>query len=77
MESRTFLGGFLVQERDRVAEAGDPWPAGDFPKVVTQRTPTVEEWTALRFAWRVCAHVKSNTIVFTGPIERSRSAPAR
>ena len=34
---------------------------------MTQRTPTVEEWTALRFAWRVCAHVKSNTIVFTGP----------
>jgi phosphoribosylaminoimidazolecarboxamide formyltransferase/IMP cyclohydrolase len=67
MESRTFLGGFLVQERDRVAEAADPWPAGDFPKVVTQRTPTVGEWTALRFAWRVCAHVKSNTIVFTGP----------
>jgi phosphoribosylaminoimidazolecarboxamide formyltransferase/IMP cyclohydrolase len=35
-------------------------------KVVTKRHPTEEEWTALRFAWRVCAHVKSNTIVFTG-----------
>ena len=23
-----------------------------------------EEWQALRFAWRVCAHVKSNTILF-------------
>jgi phosphoribosylaminoimidazolecarboxamide formyltransferase/IMP cyclohydrolase len=34
--------------------------------VVTKRQPTDEEWTALRFAWRVCAHVKSNTIVFTG-----------
>jgi len=67
MESRTFLGGLLSQERDRVAEAAEPWPAGDFPKVVTRRTPTAEEWTALRFAWRVCAHVKSNTIVFTGP----------
>jgi phosphoribosylaminoimidazolecarboxamide formyltransferase/IMP cyclohydrolase len=32
---------------------------------VTKREPTPEEWTALRFAWRVCAHVKSNTIVFT------------
>jgi phosphoribosylaminoimidazolecarboxamide formyltransferase/IMP cyclohydrolase len=32
---------------------------------VTKRQPTPEEWTALRFAWRVCAHVKSNTIVFT------------
>ena len=36
------------------------------PKVVTKRQPTAEEWTALRFAWRVCAHVKSNAIVFTG-----------
>ncbi|HMC76002.1 MAG TPA: bifunctional phosphoribosylaminoimidazolecarboxamide formyltransferase/IMP cyclohydrolase [Vicinamibacterales bacterium] len=35
-------------------------------RVVTKRQPTAEEWTALRFAWRVCAHVKSNTIVFTG-----------
>jgi phosphoribosylaminoimidazolecarboxamide formyltransferase/IMP cyclohydrolase len=35
------------------------------PKVVTKRQPTPEEWTALRFAWRVCAHVKSNTILFT------------
>ena len=35
-------------------------------RVVTKRQPTPEEWTALRFAWRVCAHVKSNTIVFTG-----------
>jgi phosphoribosylaminoimidazolecarboxamide formyltransferase/IMP cyclohydrolase len=32
---------------------------------VTKRAPTLQEWTALRFAWRVCAHVKSNTIVFT------------
>jgi phosphoribosylaminoimidazolecarboxamide formyltransferase / IMP cyclohydrolase len=35
-------------------------------RVVTKRQPTPEEWTALRFAWRVCAHAKSNTIVFTG-----------
>ena len=33
-------------------------------KVVTKRQPTAEEWQALRFAWRVCAHVKSNTILF-------------
>ena len=34
-------------------------------RVVTKRQPTTEEWTALRFAWRVCAHVKSNTVIFT------------
>jgi phosphoribosylaminoimidazolecarboxamide formyltransferase/IMP cyclohydrolase len=65
MEGRAFLGGFLVQDRDRVTEAAEPWPAGDFPKVVTKRPPTSDEWTALRFAWRVCAHVKSNAVIFT------------
>ena len=65
-ESRSFLGGVLLQESDRVTEAAEPWPAGDFPKVVTKRQPTAEEWIALRFAWRVCAHVKSNTVIFTG-----------
>jgi phosphoribosylaminoimidazolecarboxamide formyltransferase/IMP cyclohydrolase len=69
-EMRSFLGGLLLQEPDRVNEAMEPWPQskpeGVFPRVVTRRQPTPEEWTALRFAWRVCAHVKSNTIVFTG-----------
>jgi len=32
---------------------------------VTRRQPTDEEWRALRFAWRICAHVKSNTVIFT------------
>ena len=34
---------------------------------VTTRQPTAEEWQALRFAWRVCAHVKSNTVLFAEP----------
>ena len=34
-------------------------------RVVTKREPTADEWIALRFAWRVCAHVKSNTVLFT------------
>ena len=63
-EMRSILGGVLIQDRDTVAEAQAPWPAGEM-KVVTTRHPSAEEWTALRFAWRVCAHVKSNTIVFT------------
>ena len=64
-EVRGFLGGILMQDPDRVAEARDPWPQGDFPTVVTRRAPTPEEWTGLRFAWRVCAHVKSNTVLFS------------
>jgi phosphoribosylaminoimidazolecarboxamide formyltransferase/IMP cyclohydrolase len=34
-------------------------------RVVTARQPSAAEWEALRFAWRVCAHVKSNTVIFT------------
>src|SRR6185437_5760378 len=51
-------GGFLVQDADRnhLTEAE--------LKVVTKRTPTAEEMRALRFAWSVCKHVKSNAIVY-------------
>jgi phosphoribosylaminoimidazolecarboxamide formyltransferase/IMP cyclohydrolase len=62
---RSILGGALVQTRDRVTEAADPWPSNDL-KVVTKRQPSAAEWQALRFAWRICAHVKSNTVIFTG-----------
>ena len=68
MELRSILGGMLVQHRDRVVEAARPWSATSLPeglKVVTKRQPTAEEWEALRFAWRICAHVKSNTVIFT------------
>jgi phosphoribosylaminoimidazolecarboxamide formyltransferase/IMP cyclohydrolase len=41
------------------------WPANGGPRVVTRRAPSPAEWEALRFAWRVCAHVKSNAVIFT------------
>ena len=72
IELRSVFGGVLAQEGDRVSEASCAWPpespdrAGDSGlRVVTTRQPTAEEWVALRFAWRVCAHVKSNTVIFT------------
>jgi len=64
-DARTILGAWLVQTRDRVTEAATAWPGADGPRVVTRRAPTREEWAALRFAWRVAAHVKSNAVVFT------------
>ena len=67
-ELRSTLAGVLVQERDRVVEAAEPWTVDRLPdglRVVTKRQPAAEEWAALRFAWRVCAHVKSNTVIFT------------
>lgn len=62
---RSILGAWLVQDHDRVIEGALPWPTADGPRVVTRRAPTPEEWAALRFAWRVCGHVKSNTVIFT------------
>jgi phosphoribosylaminoimidazolecarboxamide formyltransferase/IMP cyclohydrolase len=67
-EFRSILGAMLVQQRDRVTEARHPWSAASLPghvRVVTKRQPSAGEWEALRFAWRVCAHVKSNAVVFT------------
>jgi phosphoribosylaminoimidazolecarboxamide formyltransferase/IMP cyclohydrolase len=67
-EFRSILGALLSQERDRVVEASRPWSPNELPeglRVVTRRAPTAEEWEALRFAWRICAHVKSNTVIFT------------
>ena len=61
--SRIEPPGWITQAAPASTTASSPeWEI----KVVTKRQPSAEEWTALRFAWRVCAHVKSNTIVFTG-----------
>ncbi len=61
---RSLVGAVVEQSRDRVTEAADSWPDGRL-KVVTKRQPSAEEWQALRFAWRICAHVKSNAVIFT------------
>jgi phosphoribosylaminoimidazolecarboxamide formyltransferase/IMP cyclohydrolase len=63
IELRSIVGGMLVQTRDVVREAHRTWPV-DGLKVVSRRQPTDSEWQALRFAWRICAHVKSNTVMF-------------
>jgi phosphoribosylaminoimidazolecarboxamide formyltransferase/IMP cyclohydrolase len=56
---RSVLGGLLVQEADLT----DLDPAA--LKVVSRRAPTEAEMHALRFAWRVAKHAKSNAIVLT------------
>ena len=50
-----------------MVEARAPWPTEGL-RVVTKRQPTADEWQALRFAWRVMAHVKSNTVIFTDAV---------
>ncbi|VAW02285.1 IMP cyclohydrolase / Phosphoribosylaminoimidazolecarboxamide formyltransferase [hydrothermal vent metagenome] len=61
LDMRRVEGGMLVQYRDSLATAG-----GDVPaewRVVSERTPTDEDMAALRFAWTVAGHTKSNAIV--------------
>jgi phosphoribosylaminoimidazolecarboxamide formyltransferase/IMP cyclohydrolase len=57
---RKIQGGVLVQEKDTGM-------VEDFEslQVVTKRKPTDDELSAIKFAWRVCKHVKSNAIVYT------------
>ena len=57
---RSVLGGLLVQDSDLT----DLDPAA--LKSVSKRPPTDAEMRALRFAWRVAKHAKSNAIVLTG-----------
>jgi phosphoribosylaminoimidazolecarboxamide formyltransferase / IMP cyclohydrolase len=67
LEVRSILGAMLAQARDVVIEAREEWNESTAGLTVpTRRRPTAGEWQALRFAWRVCAHVKSNTVIFTG-----------
>jgi phosphoribosylaminoimidazolecarboxamide formyltransferase/IMP cyclohydrolase len=57
LELRSVPGGLLAQEADLVGL--DPVAV----HVVSRRQPTAVEWRALRFAWKVAKHVKSNAIV--------------
>lgn len=54
---RSLAGGLLVQDRDRLVGADEPW------RVVTRRAPSPMEERDLRFAWTVVKHVRSNAIV--------------
>jgi phosphoribosylaminoimidazolecarboxamide formyltransferase/IMP cyclohydrolase len=57
---RSVPGGVLLQDRDQIAPGEMDW------KVVTPRRPDAAEEKALRLAWRVARHVKSNAIVLAG-----------
>ncbi len=57
-EVRRISGGMLVQESDH-----ELFDEENF-KIVSERKPTGAELRALRFAWAICKHVKSNAIVY-------------
>lgn len=56
---RSLRGAALVTTMDE--DPGAEW------RTVTQRAPTEEEGKALRLAWALVAHVKSNAIVLASP----------
>ncbi len=58
IELRKVVGGVLAQTPDNLEEDPSRW------RVVTRRAPTAQEMEALKFAWIVCKHVKSNAVVF-------------
>ena len=55
LDMRRVDGGLLIQERDR--HGAVEW------RTVSGRAPGEDELQALRFAWTVCAHTKSNAVV--------------
>ncbi|HEX9683352.1 MAG TPA: bifunctional phosphoribosylaminoimidazolecarboxamide formyltransferase/IMP cyclohydrolase [Acidimicrobiales bacterium] len=57
LDLRQIPGGWLVQDAHRFAATPASW------EVVTERQPTDAELNDAAFAWRVCGHVKSNSIV--------------
>ena len=57
LKALTISGGMLVQTMDDIREDPKDW------KVVTERTPTEQEYKDLEFAWNCLRHIKSNTIV--------------
>ena len=58
LQLKRILGGMLVQQPD-LGEIQD-----SELRTVTKRVPSPDEMRTMRFAWKVCKHVKSNAIVF-------------
>jgi phosphoribosylaminoimidazolecarboxamide formyltransferase/IMP cyclohydrolase len=57
IDIRQINGGFLVQDPHHFSSSRDDW------RVVTKVAPTDAQWRDAELAWRVCGHVKSNSIV--------------
>jgi len=58
LQLKRILGGVLVQQPDLGSLKNTEL------KVATKRAPSEAELADLKFAWKICKHVKSNAIVF-------------
>jgi len=61
VQLRPVAGGYLAQSQDQEPSFVDEVVRG---RVVTERAPDDADQAALRFAWTVAKHVRSNAIVF-------------
>jgi phosphoribosylaminoimidazolecarboxamide formyltransferase/IMP cyclohydrolase len=59
-EFRSVVGGLVVQDGNTILHDGKF-------NVVTKRQPTGEEMLSMKYAWKVCKYVKSNSIVYARP----------
>ncbi len=55
--SKTIMGGILIQDCDNEEDNETSWIS------VTKKTPSNQDYLDLKFAWKICKHVKSNAIV--------------
>jgi len=55
--SKSIMGGILIQDSDEEDNKEDSWIS------VTESTPSSQDYLDLKFAWKICKHVKSNAIV--------------
>ena len=51
------MGGILLQDFDNQESKEDAWI------LMTKKSPNKQEFLDLKFAWKICKHVKSNAIV--------------
>ena len=55
--SKSIMGGILIQDCDNKESNEESWIS------VTKKNPNTQEFLDLKFAWKICKHVKSNAIV--------------
>ena len=55
--SKSIMGGLLIQDADNEEDNDASWIS------VTKNSPNSQDYLDLKFAWKVCKHVKSNAIV--------------
>ena len=55
--SKSIMGGILIQDSDNKESNEESWIS------VTKKNPNTQEILDLKFAWKICKHVKSNAIV--------------